>query len=117
MPVSFLLRSPLEAGGELGIIAEGDMHNSAQADGRERLTALKAVEARLRRLGGLAFAADSKDRIADGNLIDLIPAPFPFWTSHLRILSLPNVSVLRTAHFVRRTEQRLVGAIVHSVAA
>ena len=111
MPVSFLLRSPLEAGGELGIIAEGDMHNSAQADGRERLTALKAVEARLRRLGGLAFAADSKDRIADGNLIDLIPAPFPFWTSHLRILSLPNVRGQGTRHLVEGTLDPLVGTL------
>ena len=77
MFVSFFLRSPLEDGGELGIIAEGDMHNSAKADGRERLTAFKAVEAKLRRLGGLAFAANSKDRIADDKLIDSIPASFP----------------------------------------
>ena len=92
----------------MGIIAEGDMHNSAQADGRERLTALKAVEARLRRLGGLAFAADVKKMIAQLKLILSVPAPFPFWTSYLRIISSPNVSVLRTPHLVRRTEQRLV---------
>ena len=74
----------------MGIIAEGDMHNSAQADGRERLTALKAVEARLRRLGGLAFAADVKKMIAQLKLILSVPAPFPFWTSYLRIISSPN---------------------------
>ena len=90
--VPFSLRSPLEDCVELGIIAEGDMHNSAQADGRERLTALKAVEARLRRLGGLAFAADSKDRIAFGNLIDSSPALFPFWPSYLPVISSPNVN-------------------------
>ena len=77
----------------MGIIAEGDMHNSAQADGRERLTALKAVEARLRRLGGLAFAADVKKMIAQLKLILSVPAPFPFWTSYLRIISSPNVEV------------------------
>ena len=99
----------MEGGGELGIIAEGDMHNSAQTDGRERLTALKAVEARLRRLGGLAFAADSKDKIADGNLIDLIPAPFPLWTSRLRILSSPNVRGQGTRHLVEGTLDPLVG--------
>ena len=96
----------------MSIIAEGDMHNSAQTDGRERLTALKAVEARLRRLGGLAFAADSKDRIADGNLIDLIPASLPFWTSRLRILSSPNVTVQRTAHLVEGTLDPIVGLIL-----
>ena len=82
----------------MGIIAEGDMHNSAQADGRERLTALKAVEARLRRLGGLAFAADVKKMIAQLKLILSVPAPFPFWTSYLRIISSPNVRVQATAH-------------------
>ena len=95
--VSSSLRSPLEGGGELGIIAEGDMHNSAQPDGRERLTAFKTVEARLRRLGGLAFAADSKDGIANGNLIDPIPASLPFWTSYLPDISSPNVSVQASA--------------------
>ena len=91
--VSFFLRSPLEGGGELGIIAAGDMPNSAKPDGRERLTAFKAVEARLRRLGGLAFAADSKDGIAVGNLIAAVPAAFPCWSSRLRILFSPNVRV------------------------
>ena len=82
----------------MGIIAAGDMPNSAKPDGRERLTAFKAVEARLRRLGGLAFAADSKDGIAVGNLIDPIPASSLCRVSHLRILFSPNVTVQATTH-------------------
>ena len=99
----------------MGIIAEGDMHNSAQADGRERLTALKAVEARLRRLGGLAFAADVKKMIAQLKLILSVPAPFPFWTSYLRIISSPNVSVHPRRTLCAVVVERLVGIFILAV--
>ena len=64
------------------MIAEGDMPNSATPEGCERLSALKAAEAKLRRFCGLAFAADSIEMIAIGNPINSVSAFCSFMAFH-----------------------------------